>query len=169
MARRRTLHRVLAGSQQELGSNWYATIGQDGSTQSLWEFSVWHREILVLRKGRFSKCINYIGFLTQSDAEKALAQFLEHEVVICSPYYQRTGGKQGGAIETVDVGYRFASKTWIFRVGYRAVKRTNDWYSYYMGAYNTRVEAMVAGFNYWDLLRLSGRGGADSDPKWQEG
>jgi hypothetical protein len=168
MQRRRTLRRIIVGGERDLGSNWYATVGQDPATQGLWEFSVYYRETPGPNPGWYSKRVNYAGFLTQADAEEALKNFIQHEVVLYGPSYQRSGGRQGGEVEIVEVGYRFASRQWVFRIGYAAAKRAGSWRSYYMGKHETAREASAAGYTYWDNLRLTGVGGTKGETGWHE-
>jgi hypothetical protein len=153
---------------QELGGGWFAEVGQEYPVEA-WAFSVYHDagdpdyDSSWWAERKF-----FQGFVSKEQAEEAVALFLQHEALMHCEVHSRGWDERHEAVELVQVFYRFATRSWSYRLCYEPNEVTG-WVGYYTGSYDSAITAIRAGQAQWEKLRSLGTGGADVDPGFKTG
>lgn len=156
-------------ARQELGSGWYAEVGQEYPVEA-WAFSVYHDDTNdpAYESDWWAERSFYQGFVSKEQAEEALALYLQHEVLMHCEVHSRGWDERHEAVELVQVFYRFATRRWSYRLCYQP-RDVSGWVGYYSGEYKSAVDAIRAGQEQWEKLRSLGTGGAEVDPGFRTG
>lgn len=155
--------------KQILGNGWFAEIGQEYPVEA-WAFSVYHEDESDpdYELGWQSDRVCLRGFVSEEQANEALALFLRHEVLRHCEAYARGWDEKLEVVELVQVFYRFSTRRWSPRLSY-APQGVSGWAGYHLGEYDTPVAAIRAGQEQWEKLRGFGTGGSKVDPNFAEG